>query len=292
MVHVIVNQGASAMKSEIEIQYNNRVRIAETPQILRQWSADATAYRAQTTAAGHAELNVPYGAGPRHIVDIFRPADDRADHIAVFIHGGYWQLFEPALFSHLARGANERGISMVLVGYDLCPAVTLEEIVAQIRAACTFLWHRYKRRLVLSGHSAGGHLTAAMLATDWAAEGVDPYVIAAGLSISGVFELSPLLDTSINDKLRMTETSARALSPIVWTPRSAAQIDAWVGGDESEEFLRQSRDFADAWAVKGARTRFERVDGTNHFTIISALTDPGSRMVKRLSELAGLPAQT
>lgn len=280
------------MKSEVEIQYNNRARIAETPQILRQWSADATAYREQATARGHAELNVPYGAGLRHIVDIFWPTADRADHIAVFIHGGYWQLFEPALFSHLARGANERGIPMVLIGYDLCPAVTLEEIIAQIRAACVFLWQRYKRRLVLSGHSAGGHLTAAMLATDWAAEGVDPYVIAAGLSISGVFELAPLLDTSMNDKLRMSEASARALSPIGWTPRPAAQIDAWVGGAESEEFLRQSRDFADAWAAKGARTRFESVDSANHFTVIAALADPDSRMMERLSEFAGISARS
>jgi arylformamidase len=280
------------MKSEVEIQYNNRARIAETPQILRQWSTDAIAYREQAMARGHAELNVPYGAGPRHIVDIFWPTACRTDHMAVFIHGGYWQLFEPALFSHLARGANERGIPMVLIGYDLCPAVTLEVIIAQIRAACVFLWQRYKRRLVLSGHSAGGHLTAAMLATDWAPEGVDPSVIAAGLSISGVFELAPLLDTSMNDKLRMSEASARALSPIGWTPRPAAQIDAWVGGAESEEFLRQSRDFADAWAAKGARTRFESVDSANHFTVIAALVDPDSRMIQRLSEFAGISARS
>jgi arylformamidase len=280
------------MKNEIEIQYNNRARIAEAPQILSQWAADATAYRAQAAAGGHAELNVPYGAAPRHIVDVFWPAVDRADHIAVFIHGGYWQLFEPALFSHLARGANERGIPMVLIGYDLCPTVTLEDIVTQIKAACVFLWQRYKRRLVLTGHSAGGHLTAAMLATDWAAEGVDPHIIAAGLSISGVFELSPLLDTSMNDKLRMSEASARALSPIGWTPRPEALIDAWVGGAESEEFLRQSRDFADAWAAKGARTRFECVDSANHFTIISGLIDPDSRMMQRLSKFSGVPAQS
>jgi arylformamidase len=278
------------MKSEIEIQYNNRARIAETPQILQQWSDNAAAYRARMAASGHAELTVAYGTGPRHIVDLFWPAQDRAGHIVVFIHGGYWQLFEPALFSHLARGANARGIPMALMGYDLCPAVTVDEIVAQIRSACVFLWRRYKRRLVLTGHSAGGHLTAAMLATDWAAEGVDPHFIASGLSISGVFELLPLLDTSMNDKLRMTEAAARALSPIGWTPRPAAQIDAWVGGAESEEVLRQSRDFAAAWAAKGARTRFETVDGANHFTIIAALTDPDSRMMQRLCEVAGIPA--
>ena len=278
------------MKAEVEIQYNNRARIAETPQILRQWSADAAAYRTQATASRLAELNVQYGSGTRQIVDVFWPAVDRADHIAVFIHGGYWQLFEPALFSHLARGCNERGIPMVLIGYDLCPAVTLEEIIAQIKAACVFLWQRYKRRLVLSGHSAGGHLTAAMLATDWAAEGIDSGLVVAGLSISGVFELWPLLQTSMNDKLRMNEASARALSPIGWTPPPAAQIDAWVGGAESEEFIRQSRDFAAAWSGKGARTCFESVASANHFTIIAAMTYPDSRMVQRFCEFAGVPA--
>ncbi len=278
------------MKSEIEIQYNNRARIAETPQILHKWAADAAAYRAQAMAAGYAELNVSYGPSAREIVDVFWPADDRADHIAVFIHGGYWQLFEPALFSHLARGANERGIAMALIGYDLCPTVTLEAIVGQIRAASVFLWRRYKRQLVITGHSAGGHLTAAMLANDWAPDEIDPSVVAAGLSISGVFELSPLLDTSMNDKLRMTDASARALSPIGRTPRPSAQIDAWVGGAESQEFLRQSRDFVVAWAAKGARTRFERVNSANHFTVIDALTDPKSRMMQRLSELVRVRA--
>jgi arylformamidase len=274
------------MNSEIEIQYNNRARIADTPSILRQWSDDAATYRMQTCNARPAELNMSYGPGQRHIVDLFWPEHDQSEHLAVFIHGGYWQLFEPALFSHLARGPNARGIPFALMGYDLCPTASLADIIAQTKAACIHLWQNYKRRLILTGHSAGGHLTAAMLATDWAAEGIDdPHFISAGLSISGVFELSPLLETSMNDKLRLDEQSAHALSPIHWHPRPSAEIDAWVGGAESEEFLRQSRDFVNAWNANGARANFEIVPGANHFTIIGALTDPHSRMVDRLAEL-------
>lgn len=274
------------MNSEIEIQYNNRARIAETPKILRQWSEDAASYRTNALDAGRAELNLSYGSGKRHVVDMFWPEQDRSDHLAVFIHGGYWQLFEPALFSHLARGPNERCIPFALMGYDLCPTVGLAEIIAQTKAACVFLWRHYKRRLVLMGHSAGGHLTAAMLATDWAAEGIDdPHFIAAGLSISGVFELSPLIETSMNGKLRIDADSARALSPIYWQPHPAAEIDAWVGGAESEEFLRQSREFVKVWNSRGARARFETEVGANHFTIIEALTNPHSRMVDRVAEL-------
>lgn len=274
------------MNSEIELQYNNRARIAETPSILQQWSDDATTYRMQASDAGLAELNVSYGPGPRHMVDLFWPEQDRSEHLAVFIHGGYWQLFEPARFSHLARGSNARGIPFALMGYDLCPTASLADIIAQTKAACVFLWRRYKRRLVLTGHSAGGHLTAAMLATDWTAEGIDdPHFISAGLSISGVFELAPLLRTSMNINLQLDEPSAHALSPIYWQPRPSAEIDAWVGGAESEEFLRQSRDFVNAWNTNGARARFETVPGANHFTIIAALTDPQSPMVDRLAEL-------
>ena len=274
------------MTGRNELQYNNRARIPETPEILRQWTIGSAAYRSEREQAGRAELNVAYGTGLRHIVDMFWPEDDLGDCIVVFIHGGYWQLFEPALFSHLARGPNARGLAVAMIGYDLCPTVELPQIVAQIHAACVFLWQRHGRRLVLTGHSAGGHLTAAMMATDWAAEGIDPEFIAAGLSISGVFDLVPLLDTSMNDKLRLTESSARALSPIEATPRPGAEIDAWVGGDESDEFRRQSREFVDQWASRGARTRYEIVDGANHFTIIAALADPDSRMMDRLCELA------
>lgn len=274
------------MNNEIELQYNNRARVAETSSILQQWADDATAYRTQAREARLAELNESYGRGPRHIVDLFWPEHDLSEHLAVFIHGGYWQLFEPALFSHLAHGPNARGIPFALMGYDLCPTASLADIIAQTKAACVFLWRRYKRRLVLTGHSAGGHLTAAMLATDWAAEGIDdPHFISAGLSISGVFELSPLIQTSMNVKLQLNEPSARALSPIYWRPRLSAEIDAWVGMAESEEFLRQSRDFVNVWNANGASARSETVAGANHFTIIAALTDPHSRMVDRLAEL-------
>lgn len=278
------------MKGDVEIQYNNRARIAETPAILKKWRDDADAYRAERSQAGKAELDVAYGSSPRQIIDIFSPDDDGSECITVFIHGGYWQLFEPALFSHLARGANERGLVMAMIGYDLCPDVSLEQIVGQMRAACAFLWRRYRRRLVLSGHSAGGHLTAAMLTTDWSAEGIDiSNPIAAGLAISGVFELAPLLDTSMNGKLKLNQNTAKALSPVYWQPRHAARIDAWVGGSESEEFLRQSREFVEAWRKAGADAHYEIVPDANHFTVIAPLADAQSHMTRRLHELARGP---
>jgi arylformamidase len=278
------------MTYEMESQYNNRTRIAETPALLKGWADDAQNYRRNLADAGRAELNLEYGTSPRQIVDVFWPAADSGGHLTAFIHGGYWQLFEPALFSHVARGVNERGLPMALIGYDLCPDVTLEKIVGQTQAACMFLWQRYQRRLVLSGHSAGGHLTAAMITTDWAAKGASIQdIVAAGLAISGVFELSPLLKTSMNEKLRLNADSARALSPIYWPPGTRATIEAWVGEAESEEFQRQSSDFVKVWRTAGASARFELIAGANHFTAIAPLQNAQSPMVDRLVDFAQSP---
>lgn len=275
------------MKPDLELQYNNRARIPEHPEIVARWAQESQAYRETRGSAGLAELNLPYGASPRQVVDVFLPDTDDQSLMTVFIHGGYWQLFEPSLFSHMARGANARNMPMALIGYDLSPSVNLATIVEQTKAACVFLWRRYQRRLVLTGHSAGGHLTACMIAADWRAAGADiPDLVSRGLAISGVFELAPLIDTSMNDKLRLDAESARQLSPINWHPPKNALIDAWVGDQESDEFLRQSRDFVSAWEKKGVGARYETVPGAHHFSVIHPLADPESRMTARLAELA------
>jgi arylformamidase len=272
---------------DMELQYNNRARIAEHKTLVEGYARDSRAYREERAEAKLAELGISYGPSARQTVDLFLPERDSGSHLTVFIHGGYWQLFEPALFHHMARGVNAHGIPMAIIGYDLAPGATLAEIVEQTKRACVFLWRSYRRRLVLTGHSAGGHLTACMVAAKWEAAGADiADLVSAGLAISGVFELSPLLQTTMNEKLKLDEGSARQLSPIYWRPPSGATIDAWVGGAESEEFIRQSEVFAETWRAKGANARSEIVDGANHFTVIHALADPDSPMTARLAALA------
>jgi arylformamidase len=281
------SQGPPEPMQDIELQYNNRARVAEHKVLFDGYARDSLAYRDERKNAGLAELGLSYGPSARQTIDLFSAERDSGSHLTVFIHGGYWQIFEPALFSHMARGVNARGIPMALIGYDLAPDATLAEIVTQTKRACVFLWQRYRRRLVLSGHSAGGHLTACMVAGKWREAGADiDDLVPAGLAISGVFELAPLLQTTMNQKLKLDEHSARQLSPINWRPPAGATVDAWVGGAESEEFLRQSHDFAKAWRTKGADTRVEIVDGANHFTVIDGLADPQSPMTARLAALA------
>src|SRR5580692_3443697 len=176
------------------------------------WAHDAAAYREQ-----RAPRAISYGSGARNTVGLFAGNDESP--IVMFIHGGYWQALDGSFFSHCARGLNAHGIGVAIPTYDLCPTVTIDDILGQMRAASRELM-RLGRPLVLSGHSAGGHLAACLLATDWPAFDAslpkDP--IPAVYSISGLFDLGPLVETSLNKALGLNHAAARAMSPLFWTP--------------------------------------------------------------------------
>ena len=266
---------------DYEVEYNNRARIPEHPALFAAWARDAAAYR-----GGHAPRVISYGAGPRNKIDFFAGENDGP--IVVFIHGGYWQAFDSSFFSHLAGGLNAHGIGVAIPSYDLCPDVTVEEIIRQMRMAAREL-ARAGRPLVISGHSAGGHLAACLLATDWPAFDASLLqdLVIAAYSISGLFDLGPLVETSINKPLHLDFTTARAASPLFWKPPARGSLDAVVGETESAEYFRQSHAIVDAWGATGLATRFATVPGANHITAIAPLADPDSPMVARLKELAG-----
>jgi len=137
--------------------------------------------------------------------------------LALFIHGGYWRSLDPSLFSHMARGLNAHGVAVGVVGYDLCPEWTIADIIDQIRHACLFLWLRTGERTLIYGHSAGGHLAAAMVATDW--QSLYPKapadLVPAAYSISGLFDLTPLVGIQMAQDLRLDEAEARRVSTAV-----------------------------------------------------------------------------
>jgi arylformamidase len=266
--------------TDYEVEYNNRARVPENPALMAGWARDAASYREI-----HAPRRIVYGPGPRHTIDLF--AGDGHGPIVVFIHGGYWQALDGSSFSHCARGLNARGVDVAVPGYDLCPEVNVDDIIGQMRAATREL-ARMERQLIMSGHSAGGHLAACMLATDWRAldSGLPKDLVAAVYSISGLFDLTPLVETSINKALRLDVSTAKAASPLFWEPPAHGDLDAVVGADESAEYFRQSRTIVEKWRVPGVATRFGTVAGANHFTAIAPLADPDSAMVKRLKQLA------
>jgi arylformamidase len=269
---------------DYEAEYNNRARVPEHPGLIQAWFDHARRYR----ESAQAELDLAYGPSERQRLDLFRPEQPVPAALVVFIHGGYWQALSRDGFSHMARGLNAHGITVAVPGYDLCPTVAIRDIVDQIRACCRLLHRQVGSRLVVAGHSAGGHLAAAMVATDW--RGLDPALpgdlVPAGLAVSGVFELEPLIHTSLNGALKLDAEEARAMSPIDWPGAPGRTLLCHVGALESGEFLRQSRDMAARWGARGARTDYAEVEGANHFTVVNPLADPDSAMSRALAGLA------
>jgi arylformamidase len=274
------------MSIDYEAEYNNRARVPEHPAIFERWGRDAEAYRQASAISHRVELGISYGPTDRQIFDLFLPAEGAAAPLVMFIHGGYWRALDPSSFSHMARGLNARGLTVAVVGYNLCPQVMIEDIIAEIRRATLHLWQRFGRRIVVTGHSAGGHLAACMVATDWKSHGAPANLVPAGYSISGLFDLAPLIHTAMNVDFQLDEFGARRVSPLVWPVAPGRIFDAIVGGDESSEFLRQSKLIAETWGKLGVATRYEAVPGMNHFTVIDALAEPKSAMVARITELA------
>jgi arylformamidase len=272
---------------DLEAEYNNRARVPEHGEIFARWTREAAAYRDEAVQDGRAELGCRTGAGPRQFVDLFAPAEGPAAPLALFIHGGYWRSLEAAQFSHMARGLNTRGVAVAVSGYDLCPQVSIAEIIAQTRQACVYLWRRFGRRILAYGHSAGGHLAACMVATDWKILHPDlpADLVPAAYSVSGLFDLTPLVGISMNQDLRLDPDSARRVSPLLWDVPPGRSLDALAGALESSEFLRQSQAIAEGWRNRAA-TRYEVLAGANHFTSIDPLADPASPMVERLAALS------
>ncbi len=159
------------MAIDYSAEYNNRAHVPEFPQIVAQWQKDGAAFTKPMAEQGRAELDIRYGPTARQYIDLLqgRTATGRS---RMFIHGGYWRALSPKEHSHFARGLTERGVNVAVAGYDLAPQVSIAQIIDQMRAAALFLWKRFGKRITVYGHSAGGHLTACMIATDWKA--LDP----------------------------------------------------------------------------------------------------------------------
>ncbi|MEM8743072.1 MAG: alpha/beta hydrolase [Pseudomonadota bacterium] len=266
---------------DLNIEYNARKTVPDHEEVSGRWDEEAAQYRAEATW----ELDIPYGSGEREKYDFF-PIDQPDAPICAYIHGGYWRSRDRKTFSHIARGLNAHGISVAIPSYDLVPNVTVPDIIAQMRAFLVKLWENTSTRPTVAGHSAGGHLTGAMLMTDWSAvEGAPDDLVTSAVALSGLYDLRPLLETDINDDLRLTPEMAREASPMFWpAPRDDLKCVVAVGALESEPFRMQSRDAADAWKSAGVDVDFLEVPELNHFTIVNDLSTPGMPLFERLVE--------
>ncbi len=264
---------------DLEAEYNNSAKVPDAASVVERWTNEAAAFRENHP---HADLDVPYGPTPRQALDLFWPGTARSGPLAIFVHGGYWQRLDRKLFSHLARGLLAHGVAVAMPSYDLCPHVTLAVLVEQVRGAAAFLARQHRRPMLATGHSAGGHLAAMLLATDWPAHGLPADTIAAALPISGLFDLPPLTHTSVNDALRLDEPEAKRLSPL-FLPPPGRPLHAVVGGTEGVEYTRQARSIAEAWGGT-----WEALPDRNHFTVVEPLAEPASSVVKHALDLLGI----
>ena len=265
---------------DLQAEYDNGAKVPTYPAIAERWLREAAAFRATHQDA---ELDIAYGPTERQALDLFWPGTARDGPVAVFVHGGYWQRSHRHAFSHLAQGLLAHGVAVAMPSYDLCPTVTLAALVDQLRDALAFLHRRLGGRFLVTGHSAGGHLAAMLMATDWAAHGAPGDLVPAAMPISGLFDLPPLTHTTVNTALGLDEAEARRLSPLSLPP-PGGRLHAWVGGEEGTEYTRQSRSIAEAWA--GTWTS---LPGMHHFSIVEELQNPHSAMVAKALELLPAP---
>lgn len=258
---------------KLDDAYANGAYIEGAEDYPPRWTREAAAFRAALGA--RAQQGVSYGPSERQVFDFFTP-EGVARGTMIFVHGGYWKAFDASIWSHLAAGALARGWAVAMPSYDLCPDVHVADITRQIAAAVTRIADRTFGPIALAGHSAGGHLVCRM---------TDRLILPAEIrerikqvvAISPVADLAPLMETTMNDVLRIDAAEALAESPVNMQPPHGLDVTIWVGADERPAFLDQAEQLARAW---GARRIVE--EGKHHFNVIDGLADPDGPMVKAL----------
>ena len=248
----------------------NGAFIAEADSYSPAWAAVAAAFR--TNARDRAHLDLPYGPGARECFDLFLPARQPAG-VIVFVHGGYWMAFGRESWSHLAAGPLSWGWAVAMPSYTLAPAARISQMTAEIAAACRAIAAEVPGPMVVTGHSAGGHLAARMGCAD-----VDVPVRRV-VPISPLAELGPLMATKMNAALQLDAAECAAESPARHALRKGTSAHVWVGAQERPQFLMQARLLSEEWDCPWTPD-----PGRHHFDVIDALADPHSPLVESLLE--------
>jgi acetyl esterase/lipase len=265
--------------------YSNRGAVRDADALIATWAPRAAAFRA--SAAG--ETDIPYGPGARERFDLFAPAGAPAG-LVVFIHGGYWKAFDKDASSHLARGPLARGWAVAIPSYPLAPEARLAEIGRSVARAVEAAAARVAGPVVLTGHSAGGHLAMRMVCRDGPLGAATQARVVRALGISGVYDLRPIRRTAMNETLGLDAAEAAAESPALCAPVEGVEIVAWVGAAELPEFRRQTALLVNVWTGLGARAEAFEAPRRHHFDVIEPLADPDSALVDRLLGAAHPPA--
>ena len=272
----------------VERGYNNRAAVPEHPQFIAQYTE-----RSQAAIASLApQRDLRYGSGLKETLDLFVPAG-KARGTFVFFHGGYWRAFDKTDFAFVATPFVAQGLAVAVVNYDLCPAVSIAAIVDESTRAALWLLREGEKhgarcgRLVVGGHSAGGHLAAMLFAIDWRTHGLPRSPFAGGVTLSGVHDLEPLVLSTMNADLRLDGAEARRVSPVHYQAETGAPLVVACGADETSEFLRQSTLIFDAWPRNrppGSNAPLF-IPGRHHFSVVLDYAEAGSELTRATAAL-------
>ncbi len=260
-----------------DIAYANADFIDGAEEYPARWAMASRTFRRRMQAAGQVQENLPYGPGARQVLDLFMPAASSRG-LVVFLHGGYWRAFDKTDWSHLAAGALARGWSVAIPSYTLAPKARISAITCEVARAIEASAGVVSGPIILTGHSAGGHLVARMNCADVElAEGVAARIKRI-LPISPLSDLRPLLQTAMNADFRLDMAKASAESPLLHEHRRAIETHVWVGADERPAFLKQARWLAEGWD----EARLSTAAGCHHFDVIDGLEDPKAPLINAL----------
>ncbi len=270
----------------LETQMNPRAAVPDFQAYLDNAAARSLAVRRSLPCI----LDVRYGDGPLQTLDVF-PVHGADLPVHVFIHGGFWRGLDKRIYSEIAQPIVASGAIAILVNYDLCPAVTLDDIVDQILACVAWVYRQAPRyggdpdRISLSGHSAGAHLAAMTLCHDWDREGLPMNLIKAVILISGIYDLGLVPRLSVNEEIRLTADQARRNSVMSATPRVHCHALVTAGAEEPRLWLQQSLDYVQRLARAGLVTRYLELPDEHHFSITERLAQADHPLTKAMLNL-------
>jgi len=278
-------------RKALDDQYTASTKVRNVPDFFNAWVSGSEAARNSLKVV----RDVRYGDHPEETLDVFPAAQPNAP-VHLFFHGGYWQSLNKKDFAFPALALAPAGVTFVVVNYALCPTVTMTELVRQCRAAVAYSyrhardWGADPANLTVSGHSAGGHLTATMLITDWPSfsPGLPADVVKGGVAISGLYDLEPIRLSYVNAKLNLDRAESLALSPVRHVTRAKGDLVLAVGGAESDEYHRQQADFAAAWRKAGGKHSVVDLPGHHHFSVLGAMKTPDGALARAVFRIAGV----
>jgi arylformamidase len=274
-------------QEEIDAEYNIGASLPGSESYLHRYIADSEQTRLKLECA----LDIQYGPTLDEYIDIF-PAAAVKSPVLVFIHGGYWRALSSKEFSFVADALVASGVTVVVANYSLCPKVSIAEISRQNRALIVWLTKHIQQyngdpnRIFVSGHSAGGHLTAMVCSSDWNGEyGLPHDTVKGGIPISGVFDLRPLRYSYLQPVLRLSHELLREQSPYLNIPDNGPPLIISVGEKESNEFHRQAEDYHQAWRANGMSSQSQVEADDDHFSILFKLVDTSSPLFTGIMEM-------